>query len=349
MTAMPMPTVRPAKGASSPWFGGSMPVARFGVIVNLAVPAALLGWDAWHHDLGADPVNFALLTTGLIAVTYLMLSLAVTPLVTVVRQQWLVQFRRAVGCWAFYFAASHLFIYFWWDRGRSLSSTVEEITHRYYLTIGFTALVLMVPLWASSLDVVIRWMGGARWKWLHRLAYVSAGLAVWHYYLQSKADKSRPEIFAAVLAGLLLWRYAGGFFKGRARPMPAVKAGGVPVAGTAAKARHWQGEMKVVDTFRETDAVTTFRLAPADGSPVPFAFHAGQFLSLTVPIDGHDAVRSYTIASSPTRDAAVELTVKREPHGHVSPFLHDMVMAGGTVRVSARPGGSRSTRPTSPA
>ena len=158
---------------------------------------------------------------------------------------------------------------------------------------------------------------------------------MYHYYLQAKADKTNPDVYAAVLGGLLLWRVgAAGVAFARRAATAVMPADGVP----AAKARSWRGELKVVGVYRETDHVRTFRLAMPDGSPVPFAFRAGQFLSLTVPVDGRQAVRSYTIASSPTRDAYVELTVKREDAGHVSRYLHDMLMAGQTVAVSAAAG-----------
>jgi glycine betaine catabolism B len=188
------------------WIGGSMPAARQGLILNLFVPLVFLIADAFDGKLGADPVKEAIHTTGLVAVTFLVASLAVTPLKMVTGWGWLIQFRRSVGVFAFYYACAHLAIYFWWDRERSLSSTVYEITHRYYLMIGFLSLALMLPLWATSFNAAIKFLGGKRWKQLHRLAYLAAGLACWHFYLQTKADKRRPEIYITVLGGLLLWR-----------------------------------------------------------------------------------------------------------------------------------------------
>ena len=203
-TALPVPQSDDARGAA--WLGGNMPVARFGLILNLFVPLIILIWDAEHGNLGADPVNYATHTTGLVAVTFLLSSLAITPLRMVTGWSWVVQFRRSLGAYAFYYACAHLAIYFWWDRQHNLTSTIHEITHRYYLLIGFLSLVLMAPLWATSFNAAIRAMGGVWWKRLHRLAYVAAGLACWHLYLQTKADKRRPEVYIAVLATLLLWR-----------------------------------------------------------------------------------------------------------------------------------------------
>ena len=123
-----------------------MPVARFGLILNLLVPLIFLIADAFKGQLGADQVKEAIHTTGLVAVTFLVASLAITPVKMVTNWGWLIQFRRSVGVFAFYYACAHLAIYFWWDRERSLSSTVYEITHRYYLLIGFFSLVLMASV-----------------------------------------------------------------------------------------------------------------------------------------------------------------------------------------------------------
>ena len=190
----------------SAWLGGNMPAARAGLILNLLVPFARLVSDALRHQLGADPVKEAIHTAGLVAVTYLLLSLAVTPLRLATGWTWLIQFRRSLGVYAFYYACVHLAIYFWWDRLHSLRSTASEIIHRRYLTIGFLSLVLMAPLWATSFNAAIRALGGVRWKRLHKLAYPAAVLACWHFYLQTKADKRRPEIYLGVLLALFFWR-----------------------------------------------------------------------------------------------------------------------------------------------
>lgn len=318
-----------------------MPVARLGLILCLCVPIVLLAWDAAHHMLGVNAVNFAIHTTGFTALLCLVLSLAVTPLRQVTGWNWLVQFRRSLGVYAFYYACAHLAIYFWWDRARDLGDTFHEITHRYYLAIGFASLALMLPLWATSFNAAIRWIGGARWKRLHYLAYVAAALACYHYYLQSKADKRVPEVFIGALAGLMVWRAVDAGVR-RAR-MPAPPR---PVPGAAGKMRFWKGELNVIGMFRETPSVRTFRLAPPAGGPIPFAFKAGQFLNLTLEIDGRRVSRSYTIASPPKREGYVELTVKREDQGHVSHFLHERLMTGHAVTVSA-PAGRFTFDPTS--
>src|SRR4051812_46613191 len=121
MTALARPL--PSRTTAVPLVGGNMPFARAGVIVSAAVPGALLVWDALHHELGADPVNFAIHTTGRLAVIFFLVSLAVTPVRKIADAAWLIQFRRALGLAAFYYAAAHLAIYFWFTRSHDVGKT----------------------------------------------------------------------------------------------------------------------------------------------------------------------------------------------------------------------------------
>jgi sulfoxide reductase heme-binding subunit YedZ len=176
------------------------------ILVNGAVPLVLLGWDAKHQQLGANPQNFAILTTGMMTLVFLVLTLAVTPLRKITGWNWLIQFRRMLGLYAFFYACVHFQLFFSLDRGFSLSSTLSEMVKRKYLIVGGTALLVMVPLALTSTNAMIKWMGGKRWRALHRLAYVAAIAGVVHYYMQVKADVRQPLAFAAVLAILLGYR-----------------------------------------------------------------------------------------------------------------------------------------------
>jgi sulfoxide reductase heme-binding subunit YedZ len=199
--------------------------AKFIVLVNGAVPLTLLCWDALHHGLGANPTVFAIRTTGMLTLVFLILSLSVTPLRLVSGRNWLSHFRRMLGLYAFFYGLLHLSTYFIFDRSMSLSGAISDTLARPFIFLGMTALLLMVPLAATSTNAMIKRLGAARWKRLHRLVYISAIAGVLHYYLLVKADTRQPLAFAAVVALLLGYRlinkYLPGLRRGRAKPLPA--------------------------------------------------------------------------------------------------------------------------------
>src|SRR5262249_33054558 len=116
------------------------------VFVNCAVPLGVLGWDAAFRRLGANPVNYAIRTAGPLALIFLLLSLAITPVSRLTRQYWLVSVRRTLGLYAFFHALLHFSLFFGLDRGLSVTGTVSEVVRRPYLGIGMIGLALMVPL-----------------------------------------------------------------------------------------------------------------------------------------------------------------------------------------------------------
>ena len=195
--------------------------AKLLVLVNCAVPAALLGWDALHHQLGANPVNFAIRTTGMLTLIFLMLTLLITPLRKVTGWNWIIFSRRTLGLYAFFYASVHFLIFFSLDRSLSVSSTLTEMVKRKYLIIGSTGLLVMVPLAITSTNAMIKRLGGKRWRALHRLAYVAAIAGVIHYYMQVKKDVSQPLVFAAVLSVLLGYRVVDHYRKPAPAPPPA--------------------------------------------------------------------------------------------------------------------------------
>jgi methionine sulfoxide reductase heme-binding subunit len=201
--------------------------AKLLVIVNGAVPATLLGWDAWHRKLGANPVNFAILTTGMSALVFLMLTLAVTPGRKITGLNWIIFSRRTLGLYAFFYACLHFLIFFSLDRSCSISSTLSEMVKRKYLIVGSTGLLAMVPLAVTSANAMIKRLGGKRWRALHRLAYVAAIAGVAHYYMQVKADVRKPLAFGGVLAVLLGYRLT--IYLRRAKPVPAPKPPSPPI------------------------------------------------------------------------------------------------------------------------
>lgn len=209
--------------------------ARLLVLVNAAVPAVLLGWDAWHHQLGANPVNFAILTTGMLALIFLLLTLLVTPLRKLSGLNWIIFSRRTLGLYAFFYAALHFLIFFSLDRSFSVSGTVSEMVKRKYLLVGATGLLVMVPLAVTSTNAMIKRLGGKRWRALHRLAYVAAIAGVLHYYMQVKKDVRQPLAFAAVLAVLLGYRLVDYWRRPRAAPKSNAAPPAPPAAPPPAK------------------------------------------------------------------------------------------------------------------
>jgi DMSO/TMAO reductase YedYZ heme-binding membrane subunit len=182
---------------------------RFGkllLLVNGALPLLLLVWDAAHHKLGANPPKFAILTTGMMTLIFLVLTMAVTPLRKITGLNWLIHFRRMLGLYAFFYGCLHFSLFFSLDRAFSIPGTLTEMVKRKYLILGSTAFLVMVPLAITSTNGMIKRLGGKRWRALHRLAYVAACCGVVHYYMQVKADVRQPRVFVAVLAVLLGYR-----------------------------------------------------------------------------------------------------------------------------------------------
>ena len=298
------------------------------VLVNGLVPAALLVWDAFHGGLGVNEVNYAIRTTGLIGLVLIVLSLLVTPLRRITGWAWPIAARRRLGVLGFSYILSHFLIFYWWDRDGSIGSTFHEIVDREYLWFGFGALVLMVPLAATSLDSMVSRLGAKRWKSLHRLAYVVGIGGVVHYYLLVKSDTRPPLVFAIIIAAAYVFRIGSAFpdaAKIPRKPAPAPKP-----------KKFWSGELVLARIFDETHDVKTFRFVSPDGGRLPFEHTAGQYLNLKLQIDGKRVNRSYTIASSPTRGHYCEISVKRSQLA--SKWIHDNWKEGMRIQIGAPSG-----------
>ena len=311
--------------------------AKFVLILNGIVPGAMLAWDAYHHRIGANGVNYALHTTGLLAFIFLLLSLLVTPLRKVTGWNTIITFRRSLGLYGFFYACVHFLIFYGFDRALSAASTVHEILSRRYLQIGTAGLLLMVPLALTSTNGMVMRLGAKRWKALHRVTYLVACAAAVHYYLLVKSDVRQPLAFAAVLTALLVFRLAA-FVRGRRRVGSVAVAPAQAVVPGPTKPRTWSGELRVARVFDETPDVRTFRLVALDGGELPFSHEPGQYLNLALNIDGRRVNRSYTIASSPTRAHYCEVTIKRSATGTGSLHMHDTIRAGSLIKVSAPAG-----------
>ena len=309
--------------------------AKFVLLVNGLVPGMLLLWDAYHGQAGANPVNYAIRTTGLLALIFLCLSLAVSPFRKITGLNWLFHFRRLLGLYAFFYALAHFSIFFIVDRVMNVWDTFSEMLKRPYLIVGSLGLLAMVPLAATSTNYMIKRMGPKRWQALHRLAYVAAIAGVVHFYMLVKSDIRMPVAYGSVVVILLGYRAAAfslRLSRGELRPQSGL------LAAASREAGRWNGRLRVERIVQETPNVKTFRLVSPNGSAFPFAYLPGQYLTFSLRIGGKSVSRSYTIASTPSRRGYCEVTIKREEHGLVSRHMHDTVKEGDMLKIAA-PGG----------
>ncbi len=178
-------------------------MAKAVVFVLLSVPALMLAYGWVAGTLGANPIDATTDETGTWALTSLLLSLAVTPVRRLTGWNPVIRFRRMLGLFAFFYATLHFLTYLVLDQFFAWDFIVADIAKRPYITVGFTAFVLLVPLAITSTAGWIRRLGGRRWRALHRLVYLAAIGGVVHYWWLVKADISVPARFAAALALLL--------------------------------------------------------------------------------------------------------------------------------------------------
>jgi len=184
------------------------------VFVAGCLPAALIGFDALRGGLGANPIAEILNRLGFWALTFLLASLAPTALKIALGWTELGRYRRMVGLFAFFYAFLHFATYLGVDQFFDWGAIGADIVKRKFITIGFLAFLLLVPLAVTSTGRWVRRLGFARWKRLHRLSYFAALCGVVHFVWRVKADLRQPLVFAAILAVLLLVRLVG------ARPSP---------------------------------------------------------------------------------------------------------------------------------
>jgi sulfoxide reductase heme-binding subunit YedZ len=187
----------------SVWAGGS-------------VPAAAVAYRALNDELGANPIAEAMNRLGMVSLVMLIATLAVTPLQKVTGWTWPPRIRRALGQLAFGYVTLHFLVYLGLDLQFALGQVLEDVAKRPFITVGFTAWLLLIPLAVTSTDAMVRRLGYQLWKKLHRLAYLCAALGVVHFYWRVKKDHTEPLIFGAVLGFLLLMRVVNSGRKKRA-------------------------------------------------------------------------------------------------------------------------------------
>jgi sulfoxide reductase heme-binding subunit YedZ len=166
----------------------------------------VLTWKGLHEGLGANPIDVITRTTGRWTLTFLLITLSVTPVRKLSGLTWLIRYRRMLGLFAFFYGSLHLMTYVWLDKFFDVHEMLHDIAKRRFITAGMTAWFLMLPLALTSTKGWIRRIGGKRWQMLHRLIYFSAAAGVVHFIWLVKADLRRPLTYGAFLAVLLAYR-----------------------------------------------------------------------------------------------------------------------------------------------
>jgi sulfoxide reductase heme-binding subunit YedZ len=176
------------------------------LFINALVPLALLLWDLYRKRVGANPLEFATRTTGMLTLVFLVLTLAVSPLRQVFKLNQLIKFRRMLGLFAFFYGVLHLITYIAFDRFFKLASVPGDVAARPFIALGMLAFFLMFPLAITSTNKMVKRLGGKSWSKLHRLVYVAAIAGVIHFWLLVKSDTRLPVTFGFVVALLLAHR-----------------------------------------------------------------------------------------------------------------------------------------------
>lgn len=172
-----------------------------------AAPLAWLVYRTLTGRLGVNPIETLTHFTGITTLAVLLVTLGITPLRRLTGWNGLIRYRRLVGLWAFTYALLHFLVWGLFDHQFSLATIVEDVVERPFITVGFTAFLILVALAVTSPKAMVRRLGGKRWQRLHRLIYVAAGLGVLHYLWGVKVITAKPVAFAVMLGILLAARF----------------------------------------------------------------------------------------------------------------------------------------------
>jgi len=191
-----------------------------GVLFVLALlPFVRLIAFGFLERLGANPIEFITRNTGDWTLYFLCITLAVTPLRRLTGWNWLIRLRRMLGLFSFFYVVLHFMTFFWFDHFFDIEEMWRDVIKRPFITVGFIAFVLLIPLAATSTNAMVRRLGAKRWLWLHRLMYLILPLGILHFWWM-KAGKNllaQPILFATIVTILLLLRM---FFKYQSRKTP---------------------------------------------------------------------------------------------------------------------------------
>lgn len=195
---------------------------QLALIKSLLFAAALLPFArlvlfAFTDRLGANPIEFITRNTGDWTLYFLCITLAVTPLRRISNWNWLIKLRRMFGLFAFFYATLHFAAFFWFDHFFDIDEMLKDVVKRPFITVGFAAFLLLIPLAVTSTNTMIRRLGGKRWQWLHRLIYLITPLGILHFWWMKagKHDFAQPILFGTIVAVLLLTRLYWGVIQQR--------------------------------------------------------------------------------------------------------------------------------------
>ena len=182
-----------------------MAFSKIFVFLISLIPILNLIYGIFTNNLGANPIEYILHSTGFWTLTFLVITLSITPIRKLTKWNKTIQFRRMLGLFAFFYVFLHFGIYLGIDRFFEWQEIVEDIFERPYITVGFTAFILLIPLTVTSTKGMIRRLG-KRWQKLHRLIYAIAVLGVIHFWWLVKKDITEPLIFAVIIVILFILR-----------------------------------------------------------------------------------------------------------------------------------------------
>jgi methionine sulfoxide reductase heme-binding subunit len=186
------------------------PYAKVILFALCLIPFASLLYAAIVNPsaLGANPAEYIIRSTGDWVLRFLCLTLAITPLRTMLGIPSLVRFRRMLGLFVFFYVCLHLLGYSWFDKEFDIPEIAKDIAKRPFILMGFLGFVLLTPLALTSFNKAIKWLGAKRWQLLHKLVYVIAGLGILHFFWMRAGKNNFAEVFvyAGITAVLLGWR-----------------------------------------------------------------------------------------------------------------------------------------------
>jgi methionine sulfoxide reductase heme-binding subunit len=198
--------------------------AKVFVFLLSCLPLSILIWRGFHNNLTANPVEFLQHQTGDWTLRFLIFTLCITPFRRVLNLPELIRFRRMLGLFAFFYVALHFLTYLGPDQSFNFAGMLKDVVKRPFITVGFAAFVLLIPLAITSTAGWVRRLGGKRWQALHRSIYLCAILGVIHYYWLVKSDVREPLFYAFLVGILLLWRFIEWLTKRRAAALAHTSA-----------------------------------------------------------------------------------------------------------------------------